>query len=59
MKRNDINDLIENDNITYRIIRFLPNSDVVNFMITSKKIYKKVVANKGIYKNLMKSSNKE
>lgn len=59
MKQSNINNLIENDNITYRIIRFLPNNDVVNFMITSKKIYKKVVVNKAIYKNLMKATNKE
>ena len=51
--------LINNDKITYRIIRFLQNTEAVNLMQTSKFVNEKIAINKGIYKNLIKSSSKE
>lgn len=51
--------LLLNDRITYRLLRFLPNHDIVNLMTTSTDIHQRIVVNKVIYKNLIKTSNKE
>lgn len=54
-----ITKILKSDKIVYRLLRFLPNNEIVNFMLTCKKVYKKVVVNKAIYKNLLKEPNKE
>lgn len=59
MNKVKISNLLNNDRITYKLLRFLSNHDCVNLMITSKSIHKLVVVNKAIYKNLLKTSNKE
>ena len=51
--------LFKNDKITYRILRFINNSDAIRLMQTSKFLNEKISKNKAIYKNLIKSSNKE
>lgn len=58
-KNVNLNTLIKNDKISYRILRLLSNNDAISLMQTSKLFYTKVSQNKALYKNLIKNTNKE
>lgn len=58
-KRIKIQTLFKDDKVGYRILRFLHNSDAISLMQTNSYLNEKISKNKALYKNLMKSTNKE
>ena len=51
--------ILTNPKLLYKTLKWIPNSDVINFSLANKFVYSEVKGNKAILKNAIKNNKKE